>query len=128
MTTSTTDTAALNELRLRVALACGWCKDPYHPGYWIEPNARYKPRRDAYCTATPPDYCNSLDAMREAESTLTEPQFHVFACALQRITLKRGLFGWARATAEDRALAFIEAKEYEPLELNAQRDRVSEER
>lgn len=105
------------EQNLAIAEACGWKMTP--PGWWSHPtlpcNGGAEPE--------PPDYFNDLNAMADAEATLTDFERIAHATQLQEITnnhvvgfvsdYRRDLQALSRicgATAADRAEAFLRAK------------------
>lgn len=95
------------EQRIAIAEACGW-KQRYSDEQWVKGSATQ---------ATPPDYCNSLDAMHEAEKVLTDDQQRSFRDYL--LTITTNLTAWSDfdmgddlqlmidATASQRAEAFL---------------------
>ena len=54
-----------------------------------------------------PDYPHDLNAMHEAEKTLTPTQWHQYNAHLARITMHDRLFAMVSATAAQRAQAFL---------------------
>lgn len=106
------------QLNQSIAEACGW-RDirnyTRHKLEWIDPQTPErvvlgKPPKPGSCTV--PDYCNDLNAMHEAEETLTQDQEGLFYTTLIRIEGVRS--GWqtgeyksiSHATARQRAEAF----------------------
>ncbi len=83
------------QINAAIAEACGWTPDNRGLG-WLSPHGYYAPE---------PDYCSDLNAMHEAEKTLTDDQREVF--------YPRNLGAWQRpinviyATARQRAEAFL---------------------
>lgn len=62
------------KIRIAIGSYCGWTKIQQNPrtGVWFAaPPKKRKPQWDVLL----PDYCNSLDAMAEAEKCLTDAQF-----------------------------------------------------
>ncbi len=53
-----------------------------------------------------PDYCTDLNAMHEAENTLSQTNMFVMAHYIEQLVNKNGLF-YFRATARQRAEAFL---------------------
>jgi hypothetical protein len=108
------------ELQLiTVAKACGWIIEPYqYGGYKVK-----KDPRDCWFTGELPtlipDYLNNLNAMHEAEKSLTVKQQHKFAEEVGRIIYRGELSvpdfrdNWymcylmMQATATQRAEAFL---------------------
>jgi hypothetical protein len=101
------------EINIAIAEACGWKRefDGNHEEpewYWIPPN---NPDGDG----EPPDYCNDLNAMHEAEKVLTHDQQVQFSVELGKLTtshLPSSRAAWmdftiAHATAAQRREAFL---------------------
>jgi len=105
------------EQRIAIAEACGWLH-PNNPecikrkkgtsyesrykdsgGWWMKPNGDYT--IGEYL----PDYLNDLNAMHEAELTLTDEQWERYWHELNGIVL--GVLYLPRATAAQRAEAFL---------------------
>ena len=84
-----------HKINVAIAEACGWTPDNRGLG-WLSPHGYYAPE---------PDYCSDLNAMHEAEKTLTDDQREVF--------YPRNLGAWQSpfnviyATARQRAEAFL---------------------
>jgi hypothetical protein len=86
--------------RIAIAEACGWTTE--HKGLWVESLKTY---------AALPDYLNDLNAMHEAEKTLTEKGVNTWWAYVDLIN-RRNLtpFGQStavHATAAQRAEAFL---------------------
>ena len=89
-----------NSINIAIAEACGWkhefdgnYEDP--EWYWIPPN-------DPDGDGEPPDYCNDLNAMHEAEKVLIKKHYDSYEHRLG-MTVNRP---W-HATARQRAEAFL---------------------
>lgn len=120
------------EMREAIGIACGWtfhdCDYAPKDGgavfekFWIRPGVileeltandiAWREGRSL------PDYINSLDAMHEAEKTLTDEQHYDFRVELWAVTQPTEIRkiasldhnrAYASATARQRALAFIQA-------------------
>jgi len=74
------------QINIAIAEACGWA----HPS--VQPYAF-------------PDYCNDLNAMHEAEKTLTRDQIEVFCDQL--LPKNHGIWWGIHTTARQRAEAFL---------------------
>ena len=83
------------QINAAIAEACGWVPDCDRGICW-----------DQYGNAiiTPPNYCADLNAMHEAEATLTEDQLWIMARQIERNWEDQWYF---RATARQRAEAFL---------------------
>lgn len=103
--------------RIAIATACGWT--PY-PADNVGAAARlfngdvWYRHAESSTVATPamlPDYCNDLNAMNEAEKSLTPDQWLQWERVVASMSLPRGsvpLTVWiARMTAAQRAEAFL---------------------
>ena len=89
------------EINKDIAEYCGWKyefngNDEDPEWYWIPPN-------NPDGNGTPPDYCNDLNAMHEAENVLTTVQTTTMSQYLHR---RLGML-WGFATASQRAEAFV---------------------
>jgi hypothetical protein len=112
-----------DELRVRIAEACGWAQhmvgDFSYIG-WLPPSGEYRKSlwRTYYLEKELPNYPGDLQAMHEAEKTLNATQLHAFNHALDRVIAKddkdehwsptrtADSYKW-HATARQRALAFV---------------------
>jgi hypothetical protein len=81
------------QINAAIADACGWKPDKRGLG-WLSPHGYYAPE---------PDYCNDLNAMHEAEATLTEDQLWRMAREIERNDEQ----WYFRATARQRAETFL---------------------
>lgn len=109
-----------DELRIKVAGLCGWAEDKeawsldYHGRFWSRGGIIARESRL-------PDYPNSLDAMHEAEATLTKEQQDQYIDNLLRLVVIpfEAEYGvqlndtdttWTilHANAQQRARAFVE--------------------
>ena len=84
------------QINQRIAEACGWKPDKRGLG-WLSPHGYYAPE---------PDYCNDLNAMHEAEKTLSETNMFVMAHYIERFVSRHGQH-YFHATARQRAEAFL---------------------
>lgn len=95
-----------------IAEHCGWYDiaftAPERGSMTPRMTGRVKERMDRRLL---PSYTTSLDAMAEAEATLSEEERTMFVTELQLITLHGPLFAEYFATALQRALAFVAVKE-----------------
>jgi hypothetical protein len=76
------------EINIAIAEACGW-------------------EKKFYDYSDIPDYCNDLNAMHEAEKTLTRDQIEIFCCRL--LPKHHGIWWGIHTTARQRAEAFLKA-------------------
>jgi len=95
------------QINIAIAEACGWEPRKDTDGNiiaWQSPGA-YR----AFSPDDLPDYCNDLNAMRDAWLSLSEEDKFVFDKELQRIILKAkdGQYWLTNATALQRAEAFL---------------------
>lgn len=96
--------------RMAIAEACGW-KEIISAGIY----AWERDGNPRTMQARPPDYLNDLNAMHEAEKTLTEKQAIWYLQKLSQVRLKQGEGGMIAcmldrmvfATAAQRAEAFL---------------------
>jgi hypothetical protein len=109
------------EMRIAIAEACGWKLGKCGPinarevgcldsePYWIHPDGR----RDHGDDWQPPDFLNSLDAMHEAEETLTDEKFdqydEILWCDVD--AERKGTRAYLSADARTRATAFLKTIE-----------------
>jgi len=110
--------------RIAIAKSCGWMwtnKCPKHGKqtikYWLNEHTGEK----VFYDSSLPDYPNDLNAMHEAEKTLTDEQLYLYGNILDRVTLpvnkqemayihgpEAGMYPELfRATAAQRAEAFL---------------------
>jgi hypothetical protein len=87
-----------DQINAAIAKACGWKKPARktvlnEKGYFVTQHAQ-----------SAPNYCNDLNAMHEAEATLTEDQLWIMARQIERNWEDQWYF---RATARQRAEAFL---------------------
>lgn len=80
------------QINIAIAEACGWEEESFGPS-WYESSSKM------------PNYCNDLNAMREAEKVLTTAQHMDYADIL--CDLRDGIFSGVMATARQRAEAFL---------------------
>jgi hypothetical protein len=94
--------------RIAIAEACGWRLWSSFNGLWAPPNCVVEYDTDAYPL---PDYLNDLNAMHEAEESLTVSQYQIFSDYLYDIAcgeqVRSGKWKWLSATAAQRAEAFL---------------------
>lgn len=116
-----TTTMTPEEQRIAIAEACGWTfhPPPYNPPpHSVEFKAEalacwVKPGNPPHQKGFPPDYLNDLNAMHEAEWTLSSEQHATFREKLKEIqSLTAGVYrdyerAYVSAPAEDRAEAFL---------------------
>jgi len=98
------------EINKAIAEYCGWKyefngNDEDPEWYWIAPN-------NPDGNETPPDYCNDLNAMHEAENTIKDPiQQSFYAEYLGDCgSFEKGeypTFRFVNSTAKERAIAFL---------------------
>ena len=98
------------EINKDIAEYCGWKyefngNDEDPEWYWIPPN-------NPDGNGTPPDYCNDLNAMHEAENTIKDPiQQSFYAEYLGDCgSFEKGeypTFRFVNSTAKERAIAFL---------------------
>ena len=83
------------QINAAIAEACGWKPDKRGLG-WLSPHGYYAPE---------PDYCNDLNAMHEAEKTLTNANMYVMEYHIKAMGKGHGFY--FHATARQRAGAFL---------------------
>ncbi len=88
------------QINVAIAEACGWKKPARktvlnEKGYFVTQHAQ-----------PPPNYCNDLNAMHEAENTLTDANMFVMAHHIERLVSAKGQH-YFHATARQRAEAFL---------------------
>ena len=93
------------QINIAIAEECGWTTK--HKGLWVEQLQTY---------AALPDYCNDLNAMHEAVTTLPENKWVLYGVRLAwecGHTDKKsvGLWHISTATAYHRAVAFLKTLE-----------------
>jgi hypothetical protein len=101
------------QINIAIAEACGWEKE-FNEDY-INPEFHWIPPYDKYDYADIPNYCNDLNAMHEAESSLNSNQVQDYTLNLLRVTNNDGskfygtlgCFVHVHATARQRAEAFL---------------------
>ena len=106
--------------RIAIAEACGWVELSQPVAGQGAVVRKWKKKGCSHITATqlPPAYLNDLNAMHEAEKTLTNAQRNDFMCELEELLgFKSGPGGWdmdaesmwamLNATAIHRAEAFL---------------------
>ena len=69
--------------QIKIAEACGWKRHADGLGYYQGVHPAFMGGRAV------PDYLNDLNAMHEAESSLTEEQFYIYGSYLDTITLPK---------------------------------------
>lgn len=111
--------------RIAIAECCGWTeieRNPFHPnpplcGFNISQGKT--PEQNCGSRWGIPDYLNSLDAMAQAEATLSYEEADRFDCELYDICKRDnsereypmpGRFAVIHATASQRAEAFLKVK------------------
>ena len=87
-----------DQINAAIAEACGWWGN--RKGNCMRPPNR----TDMYCEI--PNYCNDLNAMHEAEKTLSETNMFVMAHHIERLVSRHGQH-YFHATARQRAEAFL---------------------
>ena len=90
--------------RIAIAEACGWRLWSSFNGLWAPPNCVVEYDTDAYPL---PDYLNDLNAMHEAEKTLTFHQETDYIAHLMRQHKDNPMTQGFMATAAQRAEAFL---------------------
>jgi hypothetical protein len=111
------------EMRIKIAEACGWTTKAFtgfsgEDDEWFTEDRVYKPNGDWATIGKYPDYPNDLNAMHEAEKTLTEKEQVWYLQKLTQVRLKQGSGGIIAciidkttfATAAQRAEAFLRVK------------------
>ena len=90
------------EINIAIAEACGWKFDDSME-MWLSPNDIH------FFPWQLPDYCNDLNAMHEAEGTLTKQQQEEYDYQLSEITAPITGERWSllHANARQRAEAFL---------------------
>lgn len=92
------------QINAAIAEACGWTEirnSVYrHHKPWGHPPLNHDRIKLL------PDYCADLNAMHEAENTLSQTNMFVMAHYIEQLVNKNGLF-YFRATARQRAEAFL---------------------
>ena len=103
------------ELRIEIAEWCGykWIENDNGFYYWSTPNGNYlykglfpevHIKNDRLDEIDFPNYPSDLNAMWEAESQLKEKEMQLYSDFLYEDT---GSESWWRATAKQRAIAFV---------------------
>ena len=85
------------QINQRIAEACGWVPDCDGGICWDQ---------DGSPLITLPNYCNDLNAMHEAEKTLSQTNMFVIAHWIEQIVNRNGGY-YFHATARQRAEAFL---------------------
>ena len=107
--------------RIAIAEACGWIREYADVQTWDASLFRYKPvktllfRREGNCVLTEnlPDYIADLNAMNQAEETLTDEQWISYLIKLLQaardgsFVIEKNMKTVAHATATQRVEAFI---------------------
>ena len=101
--------------RIAIAKACGWFSGRYAVGARTNQLGWFNGRKYAWNDTYLPDYLNDLNAMHEAEKTLTDDQYQIFMDKLRDASYEaikdvRPMVKYFRAysaTAAQRAKAFI---------------------
>jgi hypothetical protein len=83
------------QINRAIAEACGWKEG-------VERYVQNLPLMKA-----PPDYCNDLNAMHEAEKTLTDDQFKWYTHWVEKLMPETKYRCYLCATASQRAEAFV---------------------
>jgi hypothetical protein len=83
------------QINRAIAEACGWKES-------VERYVQNLPLMKA-----PPDYCNDLNAMHEAEKTLTDDQFKWYTHWVEKLMPETKYRCYLCATASQRAEAFV---------------------
>ena len=102
--TDTPRTMTPTQINKRIAIACGW-KPVTHPGlegFWEDP------KELGFAIASIANYHGDLNAMHEAEGTLSREKWDMYELKVGWITGERG-FRKINATAAQRAEAFLQA-------------------
>lgn len=84
-----------DQINAAIAEACGWKEG-------VERYVQNLPLMKA-----PPDYCNDLNAMHEAEKTLTDDQFKWYTHWVEKLMPETKYRCYLCATASQRAEAFV---------------------
>ena len=85
------------QINAAIAEACRWVPDCDNGICWDQ---------HGNAIITPPNYCNDLNAMHEAEKTLSETNMFVMAHYIERFISRHGQH-YFHATARQRAEAFL---------------------
>jgi hypothetical protein len=97
------------EINHCIAELCGWT-EIHDSGIWhnFKPWGcpPEKPGQGGNSYNFLPDYCTDLNAMHEAEATLSQTNMFVMAHYIEQLVNKNGLF-YFHATARQRAEAFL---------------------
>jgi len=100
--------------RIAIAEACGWRGRDHHPLGILSDTGVYKvySKKGYADTTLIPDFLNDLNAMHEAEKTLTASQWAAYVVVLETVCHKAVK---VRATAAQRAEAFLKTLDlYKP--------------
>jgi hypothetical protein len=103
------------QINVKIAELCGWTMYPGHsatcyPDQWRHESGEFKPR------TAPPDYCTDLNAMHQAEGTMSLEQWDSYITELYRIAQLPHIchftheIAFIHATAKQRAIAFLKTK------------------
>ena len=104
-----------DQINAAIAKACGWTEvgECEHGGFRLRgfPPDRYEAHRKPI-----PEFCTDLNAMAEAESTMTKGQWAFFVAKLAQLTRYPGRFDipvqiLLQASPRQRAEAFLKAVE-----------------
>lgn len=104
------------EINVAIAEACGWKRGTVDDPSFSDPSKTIKRDRwimpSGLSSRKPPDYCSDLNAMHEAEMSLTIHERSDYTCVLNDLTCMPGDMGWGEATAvaRQRAEAFLRVK------------------
>jgi len=100
------------EIRIAIAEACGWVCD--EKGYWSNKLDRYGKPAWYPLKGLNPDYAKDLNAMNEAEKTLTDEEWDGYSCLIYNAEndpeLKATNKAMIHAPARRRAEAFCRVK------------------
>ena len=97
------------QINVAIAEACGWTEIHdsgvwHHHKLWGYPPL--KPGQGGNSYQYLPDYCNDLNAMHEAEKTLSGTDMFVMGIHIERLVSRHGQH-YFHATARQRAEAFL---------------------
>ena len=97
--------------RIAIAEACGWVIRDAHLGLGYPPGSRIYKGNHCRNSEEIPDYLNSLDAMHEAELTLSFSQYEKFTKHLLGGVKPGSVVHWSivSASAAQRAESFLRA-------------------
>jgi hypothetical protein len=96
-----------NEINISIAEACGWRVGTYGDNLvWYDPQNVAHPIEKAHRDTCLPNYCSDLNAMHEAEKSLTKKQTYLWCSFIDEACAFDGIHA-RQATARQRAEAFL---------------------